>query len=96
MSDEELTHRLRRRVARREQAAKADNTGNTGNKEGGEGQGLLSSSEQSLGRVLERVDRLEGKLNLIYKVVWRTSAALLGLVAANFGWDWVMKLLRSF
>jgi hypothetical protein len=39
---------------------------------------------------------LERQLDLTYKILWRTSAAVLGLAGASFGWDWLSKLVRAF
>lgn len=55
---------------------------------------LTPGSEQSLGRLLERMDSLERQMKLIYRLLWRTSAALVGLFAAGTGWDWVVRLFK--
>jgi hypothetical protein len=42
----------------------------------------------------ERVKLLEGHYKLMGKVVWRTSAALLGLLVPSLGWDTVENILK--
>jgi hypothetical protein len=57
---------------------------------------LIPSSEQTLGRLIERVDALEKQLASIYKLLWRTSAVLIGLVASSTGLDWLNKFVHIF
>ena len=85
-NDDELTRRLKARI-RKPAITQPEAVEET--------RPLLPVSEQSLGRLMERVEMLEARLNLTYKVVWRTSAAVLGLVGANFGWDWLGKLVKA-
>lgn len=87
MDDEELGRRLRGRLAAREPVQKVGETAET--------RVLLPASEQNLGRLMERVEMLEARLDLTYKVVWRTSAALMGLAGASVGWDWVAKIIKA-
>lgn len=42
----------------------------------------------------ERVKLLEGHYRLMGKVVWRTSAALLGLLVPSLGWDTVENIVK--
>jgi len=57
---------------------------------------LVPASEQVLGRLLERMDNLERQQKLIYRVVWRSSAALLGLFMAGAGWNWLERVIKVF
>lgn len=93
MSEEELTHRLRSRLQR---TGTHDSHVEASKAVLPPVPMILPSSEQGLGRLMERMDIMERRLNLTYKVVWRTSATLVGLAAASFGWDWVAKLLKGF
>ena len=96
MSDDELKRRLRARMsAGRAASHKGEVSADGAASYNAASNSLMPTSEQNLGRLLERVERLERQLSLIYKVCWRTSAALMGLAAASFGWDWVSKLLRA-
>ncbi len=53
-----------------------------------------SETDRLLGQALYRLDQLELQNRLMLKVVWRTSAALVGLVSAGPLKDWAVVLMN--
>jgi hypothetical protein len=57
---------------------------------------MLGASDETkqLWELNERVKGLEARYALILKVVWRTSAGVVGGAATLFGWDAVLAFLK--
>lgn len=51
--------------------------------------------ERLLGELLYRVERLEKQNVLLFKVLWRSSATIIGMVAAGPIKDWAEAVLRG-
>ena len=54
-----------------------------------------TSPEQLLGELLYRTAKLEAQNQALLKIIWRTSATILGLVLAGPAKDWLDLILKS-
>lgn len=53
-----------------------------------------SDTDKQLWTLDQRLTALEARYNLISKIAWRTSAAVLGIVSSLAGWDWINQVLQ--
>lgn len=53
-----------------------------------------SETDKQLWTLDQRLTALEARYNLITKIAWRTSAAVIGLVGSLAGWDWINQVLQ--
>jgi hypothetical protein len=56
---------------------------------------LMGASDEvkQLWTLDQRLTALEARYNLVVKIAWRTSAAVVALVGSLVGWDWVGRFL---
>lgn len=53
----------------------------------------LPPDRREVWQLQQEVALLRSRYNMLVKIAWRTSAALIGLAAPVFGWDFVGRLL---
>jgi hypothetical protein len=53
----------------------------------------LPPDRREVWQLQQEVKLLRDRYNMLVKITWRTSAALVGLAAPAFGWDFISKVL---
>ncbi len=53
-----------------------------------------SGTDRLIGECIYRVQKLEAQNGLMLKIVWRTSAAIIGLVSAGPAKEWATAIIK--
>jgi hypothetical protein len=54
----------------------------------------LSPDRREVWLLQQQVAQLQARYTMLVKIAWRTSAALVGLAAPVFGWDFIARIIQ--